>query len=288
MPELPEVETVARGLRTYVVGSTIRALRVHERKKFKGTPAKITKFVIGKKIVSVDRKAKWLVLNLNSGYGFVIHLKMTGQLLYTDKQTKFLGGHTMGQEQTTLPNQHTRVEFTLTGGRKLFFQDMRKFGYVELYPAADIELYFVHKALGIEPIQTSFTRDYFFNVLRRHKNTSVKAVLLNQQAIAGIGNIYADDIFWQAKVKPMRRVATLRHKEKAALHTACRAIVREAIKFNGTSFSHYYRVDGRTGSYWERRKVYDRTGELCRRCNATIKKTRCAGRGTHYCPSCQR
>ncbi|MBI4407574.1 MAG: bifunctional DNA-formamidopyrimidine glycosylase/DNA-(apurinic or apyrimidinic site) lyase [Candidatus Kerfeldbacteria bacterium] len=287
MPELPEVETVANGLRKYVVGKTITKLVVHEHKKFKGTATEIKKFVLKKKIVGVDRKAKWLVVNLNSGYGFVIHLKMTGQLLYTDKQPKFLGGHTMGKEQTTLPNNHTRVEFIFTDGSKLFFQDMRKFGYVELYPAADIEHYFIQKKLGIEPIEPTYTFDYFCTVLQKRKRTSIKAVLLNQQAIAGIGNIYADDICWQARVKPTRRVSTLTRAEQRALYQASHDILREAIKLGGTSFSHYYRVDGKTGSYWNKRKVYDRTGEPCRRCKTIIKKTRCAGRGTHFCPTCQ-
>lgn len=293
MPELPEVETVARGLRKYVVGKTITNLIVLEPKKFKGTAAEIKKFVLKKKIVSVDRKAKWLVLNLNSGYGFVIHLKMTGQLLYQAKknqtwQPKFLGGHTMGKEQTHLPNNHTRVQFILSDGSQLFFNDMRKFGYVELYSSADIEHYFIEKDLGIEPVQKTFTLEYFENVLHRRKNTSLKAVLLNQQAIAGIGNIYADDICWQAKVKPMRRVSTLTAKERQAVFQASRAILKEAIKLGGTSFSHYYRVDGKTGSYWNKRKVYDRHGEPCARCKTIIKKTRCAGRGTHYCPNCQK
>lgn len=288
MPELPEVETVARGLRKYVVGKTITNLKVYEKKKFKGTPAEIKRFVLVKKIVSVERKAKWLVINLKSGYGFVIHLKMTGQLLYQDKQPKFLGGHTMGKEQTNLPNHHTRVEFTLSDKSKLFFNDMRKFGYVELYSSSDIEQYFISKDLGIEPIQKTFTLDYFENTLRRRKNTSLKAVLLNQQAIAGIGNIYADDICWQAKVKPMRRVGTLTATERKAVFTASRDILKEAIQLGGTSFSHYYRVDGKTGSYWNKRKVYDRDGEPCSRCKAIIKKTRCAGRGTHYCPQCQK
>jgi formamidopyrimidine-DNA glycosylase len=288
MPELPEVETVARGLRKYVVGKTIVDLKVFEKKKFKGTAAEIKKFVLNKKIIGVDRKAKWLVINLNSGYGFVIHLKMTGQLLYQDKQPKFLGGHTMGKEQTTLPNPHTRVQFKLKGGSQLFFNDMRKFGYVELYSSADIEHYFVSKQLGIEPIQKTYTLEYFNNALKRRKSTSLKAVLLNQQAIAGIGNIYADDICWQAQVKPMRRVNTLTSSERKAIFEASRAILKEAIQQGGTSFSHYYRVDGKTGSYWERRKVYDRDGEPCHRCKTIIKKTRCAGRGTHYCPNCQK
>jgi len=293
MPELPEVETVAQGLRAYVVGKTITALTIHEQKKFKGTTSEIKKFVLKKKVTSIERKAKWLILHLSSGYSFVIHLKMTGQLLYQTKknhtwQPKFLGGHTMGQEQTHLPNSHTRVEFDLSDHSKLFFQDMRKFGYVELYSAIELEKYFLEKDLGLEPLDKNFTLDYFTSQLKSHGATTIKAVLLNQSLIAGIGNIYADDTCWQAKVKPTRKVKTLTLTEQKALHQACSKILTEAIKLGGTSFSHYYQVDGKLGSYWNKRKVYDRTGEPCQRCKTIIKKTRCAGRGTHYCPNCQK
>lgn len=288
MPELPEVETLARGLQKYVVGKTIRRLVVHERKKFKGTPAELKRFVVGKKITHVSRQAKWLVIHFSSMYNFVVHLKMTGQLLYQKTSAKFLGGHTMGKEHTTLPNAHTRVEFIFTDGSKLFFQDMRKFGYVELYSDAALEEYFQEKKLGPEPLAKAFTFDYLNTQLRRHGSTSIKAVLLNQSIIGGIGNIYADDICWRAKVKPMRTVDNLTLVERKRIHAACKIILREAIRLGGTSFSHYYKVDGQVGSYWEKRKVYGRTGEPCRRDHSLIKKTRCAGRGTHYCTRCQR
>lgn len=288
MPELPEVETVASGLRKYVVGKTIRQLTIFEHKKFRGTQNQLKKYVFNKKVTGVSRRAKWLILHLSSKYNFVIHLKMTGQLLYKKTQPKFLGGHTMGKEQTHLPNSHSRVQFHLSDQSDLFFQDMRKFGYVELYSDAELEDYFQTKNLGLEPMDKKFTLDYFNIQLNHHPKTSIKAVLLNQSMIAGIGNIYADDTCWQAKVKPSRRVSTLKPAERQALHRACRSILLEAIKLGGTSFSHYYQVDGQLGSYWNKRKVYDRVDEPCRRCGTGIKKTRCAGRGTHYCPKCQK
>lgn len=288
MPELPEVETLARGLRKYVVGKTIARVEVRERKKFRGTPSQLRRQVAGKKVTGVSRRAKWLCLELASHYCFVIHLKMTGQLLYDNGQPKFLGGHTMGQAQTYLPNSHTRVVFHFTDSSRLFFQDMRKFGYVELYNPTEAEAYFILKKLALEPIAKAFTFDYFSKQLKRHPNTSIKAMLLNQSAIAGLGNIYADDTCWAARIKPMRRVRSLTLAERRAVFAASRTIVREAIRLGGTSFSHYYQVDGRIGSYWSKRKVYDRTGDPCRRCRTLIKKTRCAGRGTHYCPRCQK
>ncbi|MFA6475077.1 MAG: bifunctional DNA-formamidopyrimidine glycosylase/DNA-(apurinic or apyrimidinic site) lyase [Patescibacteria group bacterium] len=276
MPELPEVETLARGLRTHIVGKTITKVIVHEAKKFKGTPVELRKYVLKRTVSAVDRKAKWLVLKLSSGYSFVIHLKMTGQLLYQKK------------EPLPLPNNHTRVQFMFSDKTQLFFQDMRKFGYVELYSPTGLAEYFIKKRPGIEPIQPTFTFAYFNQQLKSHGNTSLKAVLLNQQLIGGIGNIYSDDICWQAKVKPMRRVKTLTLSERKAIHVAARTILQEAIKLGGTSFSHFYSVTGKQGSYWNHRKVYQRVGEPCLRCGSIIKKTRCAGRGTCYCSGCQK
>lgn len=280
MPELPEVETIARGLRTYVIGKTIREVKVYHGKRF-------PRLVIGQKITEISRQAKWLVIHLSSSYNFVVHLKMTGQLLYKKTTPKFLGGHTMRKEQITLPNAHTRVEFIFSDGSRLFFQDMRKFGYVKLYSDKALTRYFAEKKLGFEPLDKNFTFDYFTTQLKHHGNTSIKAVLLNQSLIGGIGNIYADDICWQSRVKPTRRVRTLTLTERKALHQAAQKIIKEAIRLGGTSFSHYYQVDGKLGSYWKKRKAYGRAGEPCRRCAQSIKKTRCAGRGTHYCTQCQ-
>jgi formamidopyrimidine-DNA glycosylase len=170
----------------------------------------------------------------------------------------------------------------------LFFQDMRKFGYVKLYSNSALEQYFIAKKLAKEPTADDFSFDYFNQQLQRHRRAQIKAVLLNQSAIAGIGNIYADDICWQAHLKPPRRVYTLTQAERRTLHSACKKIITQAIQLGGTSFSHYYKIDGQLGSYWNKRKVYDRVGQPCRRCGSAIKKTRCAGRGTHYCSACQR
>jgi len=194
----------------------------------------------------------------------------------------------MGKSQEEFPNSHTRVWFGLASGDALFFQDMRKFGYIDALPTAQVEDYFLTKKLGPEPMEPAFTLKYFQSVLKRRANTTIKAVLLDQSALAGLGNIYADDACWLAKVKPTRRVKTLSMNEQAALRKAARQVLLEAIKLGGTSFSDYYHVDGKTGQYWAKRKTYGRTGEQCRRCDGIIVKTKTAGRGTHYCPKCQR
>lgn len=295
MPELPEVETLARGLRRHVQGKIIRGLIIFEKKKFRGTPVQLYRFVYGKKVKTIERRGKWLVLKLDSDYGFVIHLKMTGRLLYQpanqQSRAEFLGGHTMVRDELhmnpTLPNRYTRVQFIFRDGSSLFFQDMRKFGYVELYSAADLATYFIKKKLAVEPLSPDFTLTYWQQQLRRHPATCIKAVLLNQSIVAGIGNIYADDICWTARVRPTRRVRALTIAQQHALFQACRKVIAQGLRLGGTSFSHYFRLDGTLGQYWQQRKVYGRTGEPCRRCGTAIRKTRCAGRGTHYCPKCQ-
>lgn len=289
MPELPEIETLARGLRKTIQGNTIKRVVIHESKKFKGTPTELKKFVIGKKIQSIHRRAKWLAIELSSGYSFIIHLKMTGQLLYQKKgKPFFLGGHSMSEEQPTYPNYHTRVTFEFTDGSKLFFQDMRKFGYVELYCAAETAKYFEQKKLAREPLDSTYTLSYLTKQLLRRKNTTIKAALLDQTVVAGIGNIYADDTLFTARVQPARRVISLTKSEINALYKATKLTLKQAIASGGTSFSHYYQLDGTLGGYWKKRKVYQRTGEPCRRCKTPIKKIRCAGRGTHFCPTCQK
>ncbi|MFA5994876.1 MAG: bifunctional DNA-formamidopyrimidine glycosylase/DNA-(apurinic or apyrimidinic site) lyase [Patescibacteria group bacterium] len=285
MPELPEVETLATGLRQHIQGKTIKTVIVLEPKKFKGTLKQLKQSVFSKKVTDIERHGKWLVLKISSGYGFVIHLKMTGQLLYDDI---FLGGHTMTYEKINkLPNNHTRVIFEFTDKSRLYFQDMRKFGYVELYSAEELKNYFVKKKLGVDPLTKYFTFKYFAEKLKHKPNTTIKAVLLDQTVIAGIGNIYADDSCFVAKIKPMRRVKTLTKPEQQALYKAIKQILKQAIKLGGTSFSDYYQIDGKLGQYWKKRQVYGRTGEPCSRCGTPIKKTRCAGRGTHYCTKCQ-
>jgi formamidopyrimidine-DNA glycosylase len=306
MPELPEVETVARGLRGFVLGKKIERVIVHSQKKIFGAPKDYHTHVHGAQVTGIERRGKWLIINLSTDWHLVIHLKMTGQLLFQAKLKKqrptklsqfdqftvttaptFLGGHTMGTEIAQLPNSHTRAEILFSNGGRLFFQDMRLFGYIHLLSDTELQEYFATIDLGPEPMDATFSLDYFTSLCKRRARTSIKALLLDQSAIAGLGNIYVDEACWLAKVRPQRRVGSLTTVERKRLWAACRNILNEAIELGGTSFSDYYQVDGTIGQYWSRRRVYGRTGEPCKRCKSLIKKTRAAGRGTHYCPGCQ-
>jgi formamidopyrimidine-DNA glycosylase len=300
MPELPEIETVARGLRTHILGKTISEVVVYDAKKFKGTPKQLKEHVIGKKVVGIERRAKWLLLRLETDHAFIIHLKMTGQLLFepaagkrasaTEHAAYFLGGHTMESDDAarpTFPNKHTRVAFVFSDKSTLYFQDMRRFGYVELYAPENVDPYFTGRKLALEIQDPGTTFDYFKAQLSRRARTTIKAALLNQSVVSGLGNIYVDDTLHLAKIHPTRVVGTLTAKELRTIYTAARKIINKAIDLGGTSFSSFLRVDGKLGQYWDKRRVYGRTGEPCQVCKTPIQKIRVAGRGTHVCPQCQ-
>ncbi len=294
MPELPEVETAAAGLRQLVVGKRIKQVIIHAPKKIFGQQQDWITSVHGARFVDVTRRGKWLILELSSQWSLVIHLKMTGQLLFQSaanrqqsRQPIFLGGHTMRHEQVQLPNTHTRAEFVCDDGSRLFFQDMRLFGYVHLFNPVQLHDYIESLRLGPEPMDKAFSFDYFSKLCRRRSKTSIKALLLDQSAIAGLGNIYVDEACHMARLRPSRRVGSLTVADRRALWQACKRILKQAIKLGGTSCSDHYRVEGTIGEYWNKRRVYGRTNESCPRCRHAIAKTRVAGRGTHYCPNCQ-
>ena len=291
MPELPEIETVARGLKKHILGKTIASLKLQDHKKRVASPNQIKQFVVNKKVKAIRRRAKWLIVDLTSDYSFIVHLKMTGQLLFSDGTPTFLGGHTMESDtdrSALYPNKHTRVTFNFKGKRQLFFQDSRRFGYVELYPTKTVADYFKQKKLALELIDGTCTFEYFTKQLKRRARTNIKAALLDQSVVSGLGNIYVDDTLNLAKIKPTRVVGLLKPKQLKAIYLAGRTILNKAINLGGTSFSSFLRVDGKLGQYWDKRRAYGRTGEPCLNCKTLIIKTRVAGRGTHYCPRCQK
>lgn len=286
MPELPEVETVRGGLEKLIVGKTIASETHDTEKGFPNTKADVTAFMRGGTITTVRRRAKVLMIDLSSGYSLVIHLKMTGQLVYVG-ETRFGAGHPNDSLIDTLPDSSTRVEITFTDDTKLFFNDQRKFGWMKLIPTPEImNLPFMQK-VGPEPLSNDFTANDFIQRVRRRANTSIKAAILDQSVVAGIGNIYADEALWGAKIHPSRKVHTVTDKELEALYTAARAVMNLAIKKGGSSNRNYVNAEGKRGSYMDFANVFRKEGEACSRCGTTIEKIRVAGRGTHVCPYCQ-
>ncbi len=286
MPELPEVETICRDLRKKIINKKIISVSVKKPNLIKQSIPSFKKNILKNKIVSIDRRGKLIILNLNTGNHLLIHLKMTGQLIYQQKNNIIAGGHGLPRPEQGLPNRFSHIIFTFLDKSQLFFNDMRQFGYMQI--ANDKELDYILEKYGIEPGLKNFTLDNFKNVLKNRK-TSIKALLLNQKIVAGIGNIYADEICHRSNVKPMRRINTLTIEEKNKLWNNSSIVIKNAIKKRGTTFSDYVDADGHSGSYLGHLKVFGKQGTSCKTCKeGIIKKIKHAGRGTHYCPNCQK
>lgn len=295
MPELPEVETIRIGLSSLLPGKQIKGVTFDWEKSFPNAQQDVNQFLIGARVVMVTRRAKVLLIELSSKYSLVIHLKMTGQLVYVRKreyrvsEERFGAGHPNDSLVGKLPDKSTRVTFTLDNGAKLFFNDQRKFGWVKLIPTAEVpNIDFIGK-LGPEPLSADFTQAAFRARLQRRANTNIKAALLDQSIVAGVGNIYADESLWRAKIHPTTLVKNLSRTYLDTLYTELRAVLNQAIAKGGSTDRNYVNAEGKKGSYLSFAKVFRRDGQPCHRHPDTlIQKIRVAGRGTHICPKCQK
>lgn len=287
MPELPEVETVKRGLDKLIVGKKVLSVSHDWPKSFPNVQSEVDEFLVGAIINRISRRGKALIIDLSTNYSLVIHLKMTGQLVYVGAE-RFGAGHPNDSLISELPDSSTRVTFVFTDKSHLFFNDQRKFGYVKLVPTPHVlELDFFQR-LGPEPLVDSFTSKEFAKRLQKRKNTSIKAALLDQSVLAGVGNIYADEALFGAGVHPARRVGSLQKPQLERLHEALIEVLAEAIEKGGSTDRNYRDAEGKKGSYLTFAKVFRREGEPCMSDSTLILKTRVAGRGTHYCPTCQK
>lgn len=287
MPELPEVETVRLQLKQKVLGKTVKKVEVLHQKSV-AHDVTINLRLKGKTIAEIDRIGKLMIFHLEgeSDLFILAHLKMTGQFFFVDtKGVVAGGGHSMTAADRVLPNRHTRVVFHFTDNTSLFFNDMRLFGYTKLANAETVAL--ARKGFGPEPIDPNFDIDDFVTKVRTRR-TSIKAALLDQSFVAGLGNIYVDEALWRARVRPMRRADTLTKKEAAAIAAASRDVLKESIAVGGTTFQHFVDTDGENRNFTDHLNVFGKQDEHCSRCNGIIKKTRAAGRGTHFCPKCQK
>lgn len=287
MPELPEVETVRVGLQGLLPGRSIAAETHDWPKGFPNSPADVSAFLLGAHITQVRRRAKVLLIDLSTSYSLVIHLKMTGQLVFRSKAAAFGAGHPNHSLVGELPDNSTRVTFTFIDGSHLFFNDQRKFGWVRLMPTAEVENLDFFKKVGPEPLAADFTAEQFAGRLSRRAKSGIKAVLLDQTVVAGIGNIYADESLWAAKIHPETRVQDIPPAAITTLFTNLRRILLLSIQKGGSTDRNYVDAEGKKGSYLTFAKVFRREGQACERCGATIIKLRVAGRGTHICPVCQ-
>lgn len=287
MPELPEVETVRLQLKHKILKQPIVKIEVlHE--KSTDHNGKFIKILQGKSVADIDRVGKLMIFSFTGEENLFMlaHLKMTGQFFFVDKKGEQVGGgHEVAAADHNFPTRHTRVVFHFKNGSTLYFNDMRLFGYLKL--ASRLEMEAAKARFGPEPIRPDFDCAWFAEKLKKRK-TPIKAALLDQTFVAGLGNIYVDEALWRAKVKPMRQADGLSKKEAAALCAAAGDVMNESILVGGTTFQYFKDTGGANGNFKDYLKVFGRQGQPCFRCKTIIEKTRCAGRGTHFCPKCQK
>lgn len=304
MPELPEVETIRRGLMEIIVGQRMDGVEVFCEKSFIG------EFRPGV-ILGLKRFGKALVIELDNGNSLLIHLRMTGQLIWVgDDETsdmaeggkakldernddlgfgeklRFAGGHPSENFVSELPNKQTRVVMHLTHG-KLFFNDQRKFGFVKIVPTSEVKEDAFIRKLAPEP--WAMTAEELLARLKKHKNSAIKSVILDQTVVCGLGNIYADESLWRAGIHPERKAGEVDLCEVEKLLVAMREVMEVSIDAGGSTIRNYVKADGTRGNYLDLfARVYGKEGEPCARCEVKIVKIKVGGRGTRFCPECQK
>jgi len=274
MPELPEVETIRRGLERVMIGQTVREIKIREtRFRQPVNVAKLRKLVSGQQIEALHRRAKYLLCELENRAHLVIHLGMSGRLLYCKK---------------TLPLQkHDHIRFIFNNGHELRFCDPRRFGMVDAVPPGELADYIHFRSLGPEPLSPQFTATYLA-VRAKKLSRPIKNFLMDGAVVVGVGNIYASESLFRAGVNPKKPSGKLRPLEWEKLTRAIRATLKLAIKRGGTTFSDFHNSDGEMGYFQQELMVYDRAGEPCRVCNGKIRRIVQAGRSSFYCPRCQK
>lgn len=285
MPELPEVETIRRGLSKKILNKQIVNIEIKKPKLLRNKISEFKSIINKNSIISIDRIGKLLIFKLADDNFLLIHLKMTGQLIYLFKDDLVVGGHKYSILDS-FPNKYSHITFSFADGSSLFFNDMRQFGYLQIVDSLGEQQ--TRSRFGIEPATKNFTLTRFKAIIKNRRGV-LKALLLNQQLIAGIGNIYADEICFKAKVLPNRTIDSLSDNEIKKIYQACQFIIKKAILKKGTTFSDYRDADNQPGNFVKYLKVYGRQGEICLICKKNkIKKIRLTGRGTHFCPQCQK
>lgn len=286
MPELPEVETVRVGLQRLLPGRFVASVDFDWPKGFPNAPSDVKAFLVGAEVIAVRRRAKVLMMDLSGDYSLVVHLKMTGQLVFRGAEN-FGAGHPNESLIGELPDKSTRVTLTFKDGSKLFFNDQRKFGWVRLMPTIEIPNIDFMKKVGPEPLEAVFTSNVFIERVMRRKNSNIKAVLLDQTVLAGVGNIYADEALFAAKIHPTSITGDIPKAKLKDLHHELVAVLKLSIEKGGSTDRNYVNAEGKRGSYIDFAKVFRREKLPCPVCGREISKTKVAGRGTHTCEHCQ-
>jgi formamidopyrimidine-DNA glycosylase len=271
MPELPEVETIRRGLAPHVVGRTIERVVVRDRRLRWPIARGFEKKLAGRRIESVDRRGKYLLLDLG-GDKVILHMGMTGNLSL--------------QERGRAVRKHDHLDLELSGGLVVRFNDPRRFGAALWWPASH-PTHLLLKHMGPEPFADAFSADYLF-ALSRGRTAAVKNFLMDGRVVVGVGNIYAVEALFRARIRPMRPAGRVTRAEYAALVAAVRAVLEAAIAAGGTTFRDFLDSNGEPGYFVQKLFVYDRAGQPCRRCKTPIRRVVIGQRSSYYCPRCQK
>lgn len=307
MPELPEVETIKIGLQKKIAGLKIKKVEILSPKSFTGEISEVE----GKIVKGVWRRAKMLGIDLDSypplrgpaaisrqkrqrslkAEGrrlttLLFHLKMTGQLIYDDGK-RLVGGHPTPDMRNEMPNSHTRVIFTFSDGSHLYFNDQRRFGWVKVIENGKWKMENYVGSLGPEPLEKGFTWEILKTNLLRHKSMPIKVAIMDQKAISGVGNIYASEACFDARLDPRKRVEDLGDKEFKALHKGVIRVIKKGIKYGGSTRVHFVDAEGHKGYFLDYAFVYGKDRHPCKICKTEIKKIQLGGRGTYFCPKCQ-
>jgi len=302
MPELPEIETIVEGAKKRLIGKKIKSVEIRVPKIIGGEVNIFKKGVEGARIVGVCRFAKIIVIDFSNNNSILIHLKLTGQLIYQRKiknqkskitnkisnhksqisKNHFLGGHPSRVYDQPLPHNYTHVIFTFADGSHLYFNDIRRFGYLKL---VKVEERPEIKNLGPEPLD-GWTYKDFKSRLERRPRSKIKQVLMDQKFVSGIGNIYANEILFYAKVSPLHNVGDLTEDQKKQIFKSIQFILKKGIAMGGSSENTYVNFEGKKGDFMRYAKVYRK--DSCKVCGGPIKRIVIGGRGTFYCPECQK
>lgn len=275
MPELPEVETIVSELDQKVKGRKISDLEILEPKMLYGDP----RLIKGLEIERIRRRAKLIIFDLSSNFHLIIHLKLTGQLIVKEKNEENKGLDELGP---------TRIIIRFTDGSQINFNDLRKFGWLKIVDEKQLSDILKKENYGPEPLEKDFTLEKFTSLLAQREKAQIKPLLMDQTFIAGIGNLYSDEILFYAGIHPKRRVGELTNAEIKKIHEGIKKILTEALKYKGSSLDTYRRTTGEKGTYEFHRKVYRRAGQKCLRCGSVIKSIKMGGRTACFCPNCQK
>jgi formamidopyrimidine-DNA glycosylase len=288
MPELPEVETVRRGLVPVMEGQRIARAQVNRPDLRWPLPERMAQRLSGQTVLSLRRRSKYLLADLSSGETLIIHLGMSGRMLIStgegDPQVPGIFHH-----DHPAPQKHDHVVFEMEEGARVTFNDARRFGAMDLVQTARVESHWLIRGIGPEPLGNGFDEVYLASRLKV-RQSPVKSALLDQGLVAGLGNIYVCEVLWRAGISPLRKASRIGARRAASLVPVIRAVLSEAIAAGGSSLRDYRQADGELGYFQHSFNVYDRAGESCLRtgCTGTIKRVVQTGRSSFYCPVCQR